>query len=168
MRNNHIHHEWRENATGRASRNLTSAIVTHPCFYDGQPKTPSPVVMWKGRMLDEGTDYEVTFANNVDAGVGKATIEGKGQYGGSVVVSFTIHPRHFANCEVTVVPSRLRKGEAHAPSVTVTDRGLGTTLVAGRDYEVAHTRAADGGVVSTTVYGKGNYTSLAIASTGNR
>ncbi len=41
--------------------------------------------------LTLGTDYEVTYSDNTNAGTAKATITGKGNYGGTIVKTFAIN-----------------------------------------------------------------------------
>jgi hypothetical protein len=60
-------------------------------IYTGYPYTPAPTVIVGDRVLSSGTDYEITYANNTNAGTALAVITGKGKYTGSRIVSFTIH-----------------------------------------------------------------------------
>jgi len=43
--------------------------------------------------LTSGTDYTVTFSNNTNAGIAKATITGIGNYAGTIEKTFIINPR---------------------------------------------------------------------------
>jgi hypothetical protein len=71
--------------------------------YTGEPVTPSLVVYLR---LDDtkpvvklfaGTDYIVTYKNNVKTGKATATIHGKGKYKGSVSITFNIGHEPFPN-----------------------------------------------------------------------
>lgn len=58
--------------------------------YDGTVKKPIPVITLDGKTLTEGTDYSVSYQDNIHAGTAKAVITGIGAFGGSVEKNFTI------------------------------------------------------------------------------
>lgn len=58
--------------------------------YTGKAVTPQPKVTWQGVTLAVGTDYAVSYANNVNAGTAKMTISGKGNFTGTKSVNFSI------------------------------------------------------------------------------
>ena len=69
--------------------------------YDGSEKKPVATVTLEETQLVEGTDYQVTYSDNVDAGTATVTIEGIGNYGGMVRKSFTILPKEIT-AEISV------------------------------------------------------------------
>lgn len=60
--------------------------------YDGTAHKPDVIVAWLENKLKEGTDYTLSYSNNVNAGTAKVTITGIGKYTGSVTTSFEIKP----------------------------------------------------------------------------
>jgi len=58
--------------------------------YTGAAVKPVPVVKLGSVTLKAGTDYTVSYANNVNVGTATATIAGKGNYTGSKSVTFRI------------------------------------------------------------------------------
>ena len=58
--------------------------------FDGTEKKPDVTVTDGSKSLVVGTDYTLTYANNVNAGTASVTITGKGNYTGSSVKYFTI------------------------------------------------------------------------------
>lgn len=58
--------------------------------YDGSEKKPGIAVSYKGTKLTEGTDYSLTYWNNVNAGTATVTVTGSEEYKGSIDKSFTI------------------------------------------------------------------------------
>ena len=60
--------------------------------YNGSEQTQSPVVKLNGVELVNGTDYEVTYKENVNAGSATMTVTGVEKYSGSVDKTFTIAP----------------------------------------------------------------------------
>ncbi|MDE7131259.1 MAG: hypothetical protein K2O65_05625 [Lachnospiraceae bacterium] len=61
-------------------------------IYTGNAIRPKVTVTPKGSNtpLDEGTDYVVTYSNNINKGKATATVTGIGEYGGTKSVKFTI------------------------------------------------------------------------------
>ena len=58
--------------------------------YTGKAVEPTLEVELEGKRLVAGTDYDVTYANNVDAGIATATVEAIAPNTGSVSVSYKI------------------------------------------------------------------------------
>ena len=56
----------------------------------GKAVTPKPVVKFDGKTLVEGTDYTLSYKNNVKAGTATVTITGKGGYTGTTSATFKI------------------------------------------------------------------------------
>ena len=46
----------------------------------------------KGVLLEQNTDYTITYSDNTAVGTGTVIITGKGNYKGSVTKNFTISP----------------------------------------------------------------------------
>lgn len=74
--------------------NVTVTLPTENAYvYNGYPHDPVPVVATKGSSvtLEEGTDYKLSYHNNINAGnQAQVTIEGIGNYSGKVSASFVI------------------------------------------------------------------------------
>ena len=58
--------------------------------YTGSAITQSPVVKRSGKALVEGTDYEVSYVDNINAGTATVVITGTGNYAGAKTVTFEI------------------------------------------------------------------------------
>ena len=68
----------------------TFALSQTSCTYDGKAKQPAVTVKNGNSALVSGTDYTVTYANNVNAGTATVKVSGKGKYKGEKTLSFTI------------------------------------------------------------------------------
>ncbi|MCM1113286.1 MAG: glycosyl hydrolase 53 family protein [Muribaculum sp.] len=92
--------------------------------------------------LKKGTDYTVSYKNNVKSG-GKATIvlKGKGNYSGSVTFrdAFEIHDRNLDQLVVSVDPV-VYTGKAIKPEINFVDKNTGASvkLKAGTAYSVSY------------------------------
>ena len=130
--------------------------------YDGSAKEPPVTGLPAG--FKEGTDYDVAYSDNTDAGTAKATVTFKGNYEGVKELTFQITKADIAGATVTASTSEYDyTGEAISPNVTVTLGGK--TLAADTDYELTgDASATDIGSYTTGVKGKGNYSGTATAT----
>lgn len=74
-------------------KDLTDGAVTlkkTKYLHTGEAIKPPVTVKDGDKVLAAGTDYTVTFADNIAVGTGKATIKGKGNYSGEITKEFTI------------------------------------------------------------------------------
>ena len=74
--------------TKNISAVTVSPIADQP--YTGSAITPELTVTDGLKVLREGTDYTVTYANNVNEGTATATITGIGNYSGTATTKFQI------------------------------------------------------------------------------
>ncbi len=61
--------------------------------YDGVEHNPKPIIAIDNKTLKINVDYELSYTNNRDCGVGTVTITGKGNYTGKVEKTFQITPK---------------------------------------------------------------------------
>ena len=76
-----------------AAADISQATVTlaqTSYVYDGKAKEPAAKVTMGGRELVSGTDYDVSYVDNVDVGTATVTVTGKGNYVGSAEATFAI------------------------------------------------------------------------------
>ena len=105
--------------------------------------------------LTAGTDYTVSFTNNVKPGTATVTVKGAGDYTGEVSKTFEILPSSIANAKVTV-KNMTYTGKKLKPAPTVE---LGKiTLKRGTDYTVSYKDNKNAGTATVTVKGKGRFT----------
>ena len=72
---------------------ISDAVVSNinsQYFYTGNPITPEPALSMNGKTLVKGTDYSISFANNVNPGTAAITITGSGSYTGTKTITFQI------------------------------------------------------------------------------
>lgn len=112
-------------------------------LYTGEPIEPTLVVADGDTPLTLATDYTVTYSSNENAGTATATIEGTGNYTGTLPVTFTITPYNILGATVTAIPNQTYTGEAIEPTIEVTAEGR--TLVPVQDYTVAYTENTEAG-----------------------
>lgn len=170
---------------------ITGATITlaqNSFTYTGNAIEPTVAsVTLDGTPLSE-TDYEVSYSNNVELGIGTVTITGKGNYTGTATTNFsiveatTVNPNPeepttptapedptpenpVAKKEIVVGDLTLDAGPytlsdgTNRPGVTVTVDG--ETLTKDVDYTVTYEECDDLGDAIITVTGIGNYTGVA-------
>ena len=78
-------------ATGTDISSAKVTLATTSYTYDGKEKKPSvKSVVLGSKTLKSGTDYTVSYANNINVGTATVTVTGKGSYWGSASATFTI------------------------------------------------------------------------------
>ena len=125
--------------------------------FDGSAKTPEVIVRSGTFTLNAGSDYNVIFADNINAGQVYAEIKGKGwRYTGSVRVPFVIEPKPLSETDVRLYETEyvfdLRE---HTPDVNVKDGNI--LLKKGTDYTVKYENNLEIGTGAAIVQGIGNY-----------
>ena len=129
-------------------------------YYNGKEKKPKISVTLDGVPLKVGKDYTLSYVNCKNASLSESAqviASGKGEYAGSLSISFTIRPLSLDSGSVTV--SRIRdvvyNGKSQEPSLTV--KYGKTVLKKDVDYTVSYYWNVDAGTASVTIRGKGNY-----------
>lgn len=71
-------------------------VVVRNKTYTGKALKPGSKIVVNGKRLKKGVDYTISFKNNKNVGVGKAVINGIGNYTGKVTTKFNIRPKKAA------------------------------------------------------------------------
>ena len=105
--------------------------------------------------LISGTDYEVKYSDNVNAGTAKVAIVGKGTYTGEAKTEFAITPKQFTASDYpeVVIPTQ-NKDEEKMESVSVSWKGK--TLSEGTDYTITGDNSK-AGTSEATISFRGNF-----------
>ena len=140
-----------------------SVIALGGYTYTGKAVKPGVVVKAGSIKLTKGTDYTVSYKNNVNAGTATVTVTGKGSYKGTLSKTFKIDPVKLKSVTVNnpSLPYRGRAIEA-ALKVTAEVNGTTRTFTTGKDkgkvFTVSYKNNVNAGTASVTVKGIGNYT----------
>ena len=157
------------NYTGTASKSFnilprsieSAAIEVADQVYTGSSITPDVVVTLGSEVLSEGTDYTVSYSDNIFAGTGTVTVTGKGNYKGGAAETFKIAKADISGGTVSKVSDQTYTGQPITPAVTVT-LANGKLLTAETDYDVAYSNNINvtslGKEATITITAKGNYT----------
>ncbi len=111
--------------------------------------------------LVEGTDYTVSYADNIDAGTGYVIVTGMGNYTGEVRKSFTITGMKLTEEMFEEIPDVTYTGAQLKTDTGVIISGINSnidyTLAEGTDYTLKYTSNKNVGTAKVTITGKGNY-----------
>lgn len=119
--------------------------------YTGYAITPDLVVTMNSRVLNRGTDYVVSYSNNINVGTATMRVTGIGSYSGTKTINYTIEAKNIENCLTTAVTNYQYTGNTYTPNVTVTDSSTGKTLIAGTDYTITYSNNTNPGTASIMV-----------------
>ena len=124
--------------------------------YTGSALVPEVTVTYDGTVLVEGTDYTLSYADNVNVGTATVTVTGTGGYAGTATATFEVTAAEFVSAELSQT-SYDYDGKAKFPSATVVDTA-GATLAEGTDYELLYSAGCtEPGAYKVTVLGLGTY-----------
>ncbi len=142
-------------SVGKAS--LSGAAVTGITnrTYNGSAQTQNPTVKINNKTLTNGTDYTLSYANNVNAGKATVTITGKGDFTGTISKDFTINAASISGATDKGIVNKTYNGSAQTqnPTVKLGER----TLTNGTDYTLSYVNNTNAGTATVTITGKGNY-----------
>lgn len=131
--------------------------------YTGKAITPAITVKDGSKVLKSGTDYTVTYTNNVNPGTAAVTIKGIGSYTGERSVSFKIEKKNsgsaakqISKTTISGIKTKTYTGKAITQAVTVRDGSK--VLKAGTDYTVSYKGNKNAGKASVIITGKNGYT----------
>ncbi len=145
-----------------AATDLSGATVTlsdTSYTYSGSENRPTPTVVLGSKTLTPGTDYTVSYKNNIEVGTGTVVVTGTGDYTGTAQATFTISGIKLTAANTTITLSTETynyNGKAKTPAVTV--KYGSKTLTKGTDYTVAYKNNINAGKATAAITGKGNYT----------
>ena len=124
--------------------------------YTGNSISVLPVITYNGATLTKGTDYTLTYSNNVNVGTGTVTITGKGNFKGTTSKTFSISARAMSDTSVANVSSQTYTGNGISPLPTITYNNK--TLKKDTDYTLSYSNNINAGTATITITGKGNFT----------
>lgn len=146
--------------TVKRSFKINPALIYKQCtfykiasqYYTGSQIKPVPKIKNGTTTLKNGTDFTLTYQNNVNKGTAKVYIKGKGNYIGSCSLTFSITARPVSTLKITV-PSVTYNGKAQKPAVTVKYNNY--KFKNGTDYTLSYRNNTKIGTATVTVKGKG-------------
>ena len=134
------------------AKKVRAKVVGKRFLYTGAELTPPVSLVYNKRTLAEGSDYHLSYANNVAKGNAQITITGTGNYTGTKVIKFKITGPKIKDTQVTLTPGT---SPLDYPQVTVTYQGK--TCQEGVDYIVKYPTVMKTGKNKIQIRGIGNF-----------
>lgn len=156
------------NYTGSISENFKiteksiadAVIAVENQAYTGKAVTPEVTVTLGEKQLVNGTDYTVSYSDNINVGNAVVVVTGKGNYKDTVSEAFKITAKSITDAEVSPIAAETYTGTAITPVVTIHDAS-GAVLTAGTDYDITYTNNVNATTsdskAAAVITGKGNY-----------
>lgn len=123
-------------------------------IYSGSELKPSVKVYYNwdnmfSVQLKEGSDYNVTYSDNINAGTATAIVTGIGAYSGSKNVTFTIEPKKIDSPIFDGLKSEYTyTGQKVEPEFALMD---GDTVIPSSEYEVSYSDNTEVGTATVTI-----------------
>ena len=144
---------------GTNSTDLSEATMTlsqDTYTYDGKACTPTATVKLGSTTLKEGTDYTLSYSDNINAGKGMVTATALGTYTGTCSAYFTINAISLEGATVTASNTQVEyspAGAVNTYSVVLNDK----TLRLNSDYAITYENNDRVGTATATISGINNY-----------
>lgn len=125
--------------------------------YTGEAITPDIMAYSGETQLVNGTDYDLSYENNINVGTATVIITFKGNYKGTRNINFDIVARTLSDNDVTFLPidNQVFTGSEIKPEPTITYGDI--TLVKDTDYTLSYENNINVGVGKVNVSFIGNY-----------
>lgn len=138
-------------------RDISDAVIeyTKDNIYEGEEIKPTVVIKIDGKTLTEGVDYDIVYVSGADTDTGYFTVNGKGNYTGSIDCFYNIIRFDISNAVVEYVKDNVYEGEDIRPAVVINLDG--EILTEDVDYKIIYQSGADTGTMIFTVKGIGKY-----------
>ncbi len=124
--------------------------------YNGTSQTQTSTYIYvNGKHITEGTDYVLSYENNVNAGTATCIITGIGNYTGSINKEFDIAATYISGASIGEISNQEYTGSAIQPIPEVYYNGI--LLTSGVDYTLSYFNNTAVGTAWVVVNGIGNY-----------
>ena len=138
-------------STGTASTKVRSFI------YTGEAYKPDPVIRVGNKTLKKGSDYTLSYKNNINVGKATVTARGKGDYKGFISCTFDIIPCDISEGTASTKYSSYEYTGTYRKPAMILKVGS-RTLVNNTDYTLTYKNNKNVGTATVTARGIGNYT----------
>ncbi len=139
-------------------RSIASATITGLVnkTYTGSETKQSLKLVYNKKTLKLGTDYTVTYENNIEPGTATVKVTGIGNFQGEKVLTYNITKGNVSNLTYSVIYTQSYTGEEVKPNLVI--KNGSNELVEGVDYSITYSNNINVGTALITITGIGNYT----------
>lgn len=123
--------------------------------YTGNSISALPVITYNGATLTKGTDYTLTYSNNINVGTATITITGKGNFTGTTSKTFSIVSKDISQVSFGTIANQSYTGSELTPLPTITYNGK--SLTKDVDFKATYSNNVNKGTATVKVAGIGNF-----------
>ena len=123
--------------------------------YTGDAFKPTPKVTFKGKKLDNGTDYTLSYDSNKNAGKASVIVKGKGNFTGTKAKKFKIEKAPIDKVKIEAIPNKTYTGSAITVNVKATYKG--NKVKVGSDVTTRYKKNVNAGTAEVTLVGADNF-----------
>ncbi|NBH15807.1 DUF4982 domain-containing protein, partial [Lachnospiraceae bacterium] len=121
--------------------NTTVSFESNVFDYTGSELKPEPTVTFQGNTLTNGSDYNLSYRNNIEPGTATVAVEGIAGYTGVVEAEFTINPVNEAISDYEQVNVTTEKGVyPELPGTVIANTNIGQKVMEVRWDRIAASR----------------------------
>lgn len=135
---------------------LANIAVISDQTYTGNAIEPAVTVTFDNFLIYKGTDYTVSYSNNINAGIATVTITGIGNYDDTVTTTFKILHADISKANFSTISAQNYTRKAITPAFSMAYNGK--ALTKNVDYSFTYSNNINPGNGIINVTGKGNYT----------
>jgi len=127
--------KFKISGVGISEEDVTLAYTS--TVYTGKACEPGVTVVVNGVTLTKGTDFDVTYSSNINAGTATVKVSGKGNYSGSVTKTFTITQKPLSECTIELEEAYyIGTGTGLKVEPAIKSITNGTVTLTESDYEI--------------------------------
>ena len=123
--------------------------------YSGSALTQSPSVIWNNRILAEGSEYDLEYENNINAGTATVKAIGKVNFTGEISKTFQIGKVSIWEASEPSVVNKTYTGNPITQDLNM--RYGGKNLALDEDFTATYKNNVQPGTATVTITGKGNF-----------
>lgn len=139
-----------------SAENIQVSGLDKSYYYNISPIAPKLTLKYENKILTEGTDYSLSYSNNINVGTAKVTVLGKGAFTGNKALEYKIIN--------TPINKTIIKGfnyyKKYTEKAVVQNLKIfynNKKLIKNKDYSVSYKNNINKGTASVTIIGKGNF-----------
>ena len=125
--------------------------------YTGSAITQTPAIIWNGRQLVAGTDYDLAHEGNTNAGTATITATGKKNFTGTLSKTFAIGKASIYDVSEPSIANKTYTGSAITQNLNLTFGGKALVEGEANDYTASYANNVNPGTATVTITGKGNF-----------
>lgn len=150
-----LYAQWKMDTKYQKSISKVTISKIKSQSYTGSEIRPEITVKLGKIVLTQGTDYQISYENNVQAGKASVTVTGLGDYIGTKTVTFNIVGDSIKRAKVSGIEPKVYDGSRQTQDIFVQLGDI--ALTENEDYTVSYAKNINAGTAIVTITGINGY-----------